>query len=200
VTTEHDDAAAEVLPAAGVIIRVAGRLLAESCGSEAQAAVLVNEWVNESVKTRVRSVALREVTSLVRNPLQFVEPVRQPGLWVMRPCRPGPRAGLPALSAPRSRFVPAVLLRVWRQPGTLRLWSRASSDTDGRASPGESAPEVLASRSLPAVCCHSVRRLAGSGRRSGTWRCSVKGLPVHARFPHRFDLRGCAHVSVPATG
>jgi hypothetical protein len=37
---------------------------------------------------------------------------------------------------------------------------------------------------LPAVCCHPGLGPSGSGRRSGRWRCSVNGLPVHASSPH----------------
>jgi hypothetical protein len=37
-----------------LVARVAGALLVEACGSNAQAAAVVNEWVRESVKFRVR--------------------------------------------------------------------------------------------------------------------------------------------------
>ncbi len=40
-----------------LIARVAGALLVEASGSKAQAAALVNEWVNESVKIRARKAA-----------------------------------------------------------------------------------------------------------------------------------------------
>jgi hypothetical protein len=40
-----------------LVARVAGALLVEACGSKAQAAALVNEWVNESVKIRTRRAA-----------------------------------------------------------------------------------------------------------------------------------------------
>jgi hypothetical protein len=71
----------------------------------------------------------------------------------------------------------------WTVPGASP-WSRARSGTDGSAPPGASSPLLRASRSLPAACCHSVRGSDGSGRRSGTCRCSVNGLPTHARLPH----------------
>jgi hypothetical protein len=40
-----------------LVARVACALLVEACGSKAQATALVNEWVNESVKIRVRKAA-----------------------------------------------------------------------------------------------------------------------------------------------
>jgi hypothetical protein len=40
-----------------LVARVAGALVVEASGSKAQAAALVNEWVNESVKTRARKAA-----------------------------------------------------------------------------------------------------------------------------------------------
>ena len=40
-----------------LVARVAGALLVEACGSRAQAAALVNEWVNESVGMRTREAA-----------------------------------------------------------------------------------------------------------------------------------------------
>lgn len=40
-----------------LVARVAGALLVQSCGSKAQAAALVNDWVNENVKIRVRKSA-----------------------------------------------------------------------------------------------------------------------------------------------
>jgi hypothetical protein len=40
-----------------LVARVAGALLVQACGSKAQAAALVNDWVNENVKIRVRKSA-----------------------------------------------------------------------------------------------------------------------------------------------
>jgi hypothetical protein len=37
-----------------LVARVAAALLVEACGSEAQAAALVNDWVNDNVNIRVR--------------------------------------------------------------------------------------------------------------------------------------------------
>lgn len=38
---------------------LAGRILAQACGSEAQAAALVDSWINGLVKARVRAAALQ---------------------------------------------------------------------------------------------------------------------------------------------
>jgi hypothetical protein len=40
-----------------LVARVAGALLVQACGSKARAAALVNDWVNENVKIRVRKSA-----------------------------------------------------------------------------------------------------------------------------------------------
>jgi hypothetical protein len=40
-----------------LVARVAGALLVQACGSKAQAAALVNDWVNENVQMRVRKSA-----------------------------------------------------------------------------------------------------------------------------------------------
>ena len=40
-----------------LVARVAGALLVQACGSKAQAAALVNDWVNENVKIRARKAA-----------------------------------------------------------------------------------------------------------------------------------------------
>jgi hypothetical protein len=37
-----------------LVARVAGALLADACGSKARAAAMLNEWVRETVKFRVR--------------------------------------------------------------------------------------------------------------------------------------------------
>jgi hypothetical protein len=74
--------------------------------------------------------------------------------------------------------------------------SSCSSGTDGRASPGGSVADRIAARSWSAACCHAGRGSAGSGLRSGMSRCSVNGLPVHARLP--FQQR--AGESVHAVG
>ena len=61
-TAERAAALAEDVPGgylyfALLVARVAGALLVEASGSKAQAAALVNEWVNESVKIRARKAA-----------------------------------------------------------------------------------------------------------------------------------------------
>jgi hypothetical protein len=40
-----------------LIARVAALMLVDACGSEAQAAALVNDWVNDNVNIRVRKAA-----------------------------------------------------------------------------------------------------------------------------------------------
>ena len=95
-----------------------------------------------------------------------------PATWVVRPWR---MTSSP--SAARTR-------NAWRKVPGFSPWSRERSGTDGRASPAASSPLAMASRSFSAACSHSVRRSDGSGRMSGTWRCSVNGLPAHARLPH----------------
>jgi hypothetical protein len=40
------------------VANLAGRILAQACGSEAQAAALVDSWINGLVKARVRAAAL----------------------------------------------------------------------------------------------------------------------------------------------
>jgi hypothetical protein len=61
-TAERAAALAEDVPGgylyfALLVARVAGAMLVEACGSEAQAAALVNEWVRVSVKIRARKAA-----------------------------------------------------------------------------------------------------------------------------------------------
>jgi hypothetical protein len=41
------------------VANLAGRILAQACGSEAQAAALVDGWINGLVKARVRAAALQ---------------------------------------------------------------------------------------------------------------------------------------------
>jgi hypothetical protein len=41
------------------VANLAGRILAQACGSEAQAVALVDSWINGLVKARVHSAALR---------------------------------------------------------------------------------------------------------------------------------------------
>ena len=78
-------------------------------------------------------------------------------------------------------------------------WSLARSGTDGRVSPEVSCPERIAARTPSATCSHSSRRSAGSGRRSGMLRCSVNGLPVHARLPHRISRTYSVSSNGPRT-
>ena len=52
-----EDAPGGYLYFAVLVARVAGAMLVEASGSKAQAAVLVNEWVRESVKIRARKAA-----------------------------------------------------------------------------------------------------------------------------------------------
>ena len=78
-------------------------------------------------------------------------------------------------------------------------WSLARSGTDGSVSPEASCPERIAARTRSAACCHSSRGSAGSGRRSGMLRCSVNGLPVHARLPHRISRAYSVSSSGPRT-
>ena len=52
-----EDAPGGYLYFALLVARVAGAMLVEASGSKAQAAVLVNEWVRESVKIRARKAA-----------------------------------------------------------------------------------------------------------------------------------------------
>jgi len=66
-------------------------------------------------------------------------------------------------------------------------WRDWSSRTEGSGDPAGSAPDRIASRKAPATCSQPTGRAAGSGRRSGTCRCSVNGLPLHARSPHFFS-------------
>jgi hypothetical protein len=61
-TAERAAALAEDVPGgylyfALLVARVAGAMLEEACGSKAQAAALVNEWVRVSVKIRARKAA-----------------------------------------------------------------------------------------------------------------------------------------------
>ena len=61
-TAERAAALAEDVPGGYMyftllVARVAGAMLEEACGSKAQAAALVNQWVRESVKIRARRVA-----------------------------------------------------------------------------------------------------------------------------------------------
>jgi hypothetical protein len=83
-------------------------------------------------------------------------------------------------------------------PG-FRPWNLARSGTDGRVSPEASWPERIAARTRSAACSHSSRGSAGSGRRSGMLRCSVNGLPVHARLPHRISRAYNVSSSGPRT-
>ena len=62
-----------------------------------------------------------------------------------------------------------------------------------------SCPDRIAARTRSAACSHSSRRSAGSGRRSGMLRCSVNGLPVHARLPHRISRAYSVSSSGPRT-
>jgi hypothetical protein len=78
-------------------------------------------------------------------------------------------------------------------------WSLARSGTDGSVSPQASCPERIAARTRSAACSHSSRGSAGSGLRSGMLRCSVKGLPVHARLPHRISRAYSVSSSGPRT-
>ena len=122
-------------------------------------------------------------------------------------CRRGPgssAAGSPAI----------VVVRPWRMctspssasarnacrtvPG-FSPWSLARSRTDGSVSPEVSCPERIAARTRSAACSHSTRGSAGSGRRSGTLWCSVNGLPVHARLPHRISRAYNVSSSGPRT-
>jgi hypothetical protein len=48
-----EDAPGGYLHFALLVARVAAAVLVEACGSRAQAAAVVNEWVNESVRMRV---------------------------------------------------------------------------------------------------------------------------------------------------
>jgi hypothetical protein len=52
-----EDAPGGYLYFALLVARVAGAMLVEASGSKAQAAVLVDEWVRESVKIRARKAA-----------------------------------------------------------------------------------------------------------------------------------------------
>lgn len=47
------------------VANLAGRILAQACGSEAQAAVLVDSWITGLVRDRTRSVALQLDIGLV---------------------------------------------------------------------------------------------------------------------------------------
>ena len=52
-----DDVPGDYMYFALLVARVAGPMLEEACGSKAQAAALVNQWVRESVKIRARKAA-----------------------------------------------------------------------------------------------------------------------------------------------
>jgi hypothetical protein len=110
-----------------------------------------------------------------------------PAIVVVRPCR---MCTSPSSASDRNmcRTVPG-----------FSPWSLARSGTDGSASPEASWPEQIAARTRSAACSHSNRRSAGSGRRSGMLRCSVNGLPVHARLPHRISRAYNVSSSGPRT-
>ena len=112
--------------------------------------------------------------SLCRPPA-LVSPSGSPVTIVVRPCR--------ICTSPAS----ARTMNMCRMVPGFSPWSWARSGTEGSASPGASSPVSIAARSLPAACCHSGRESARSGLRSGMLRCSVKGLPVHARLPQRIS-------------
>ena len=65
-----------------------------------------------------------------------------------------------------------------------QLGDRRQRRRPGRAARSGSPPQR---RPRPAASPGAGRR--GSGRRTGTLRCSVNGLPVHARSPQRFSAR-----------
>ena len=69
---------------------------------------------------------------------------------------------------------------------------------------GGTGKTTLAARTRSAACCHSSRGSAGSGRRSGMLRCSVNGLPVHVRLPHRisraYSVSSSGPRALPPTG
>ena len=119
---------------------------------------------------------------------------------------------VPGSSAARSSAI--VVVRPWRMctspssasaryacrtvPG-FSPWSLARSGTDGSVSPEASCPERIAALTRSAACCHSNRGSAGSGLRSGMWRCSMNGLPVQARLPHRISRAYSVSSSGPRT-
>ena len=120
-------------------------------------------------------------------PLALASPAGSPVTVVVRPCR--------MCTSPAS----ARAMNMCRTVPGFSPWSWARSGTDGSASPGASSPASIAARSLPAACCHSGRESEESGLRSGTLRCSVKGLPVHVRLPHRISRAYSVSSSGPRT-
>ena len=97
----------------------------------------------------------------------------------------------PAVSSARDLPSSASVRNACRTVPGFSPWSLARSGTDGRVSSEVSCPERIAARTPSATCSHSSRRSAGSGRRSGMVRCSVKGLPGarEAAAPHQPDVQ-----------
>ena len=62
-----------------------------------------------------------------------------------------------------------------------------SSVIDGSSSPGTRIPDRIASVSVSVTCCQAGRESRGLITRTGTLRCSMNGLPLHARSPQRFS-------------
>ena len=85
------------------VANLAGRVLAQACGSEAQAVALVDSWINALVRERARAAALQL-------DLGFV-----PGFGLLTGFGLG--SGLPARSARRIRCWPAVRLAAPRRAG-----------------------------------------------------------------------------------